>query len=53
MQFAAWLQAQGHSVTTDSTTGCYVDGSWVIRDDVANTKMCQLWAAFQKEVSYA
>lgn len=45
-QFAAWLNAQGHSAKVGRSTGNYIDGAWTSSDESANEIMRALWAAY-------
>mgnify|MGYP006277493791 FL=1 len=45
-QFAAWLNAQGHSATIGNSTGNYVNGAWTGCNADANEIMNGLWDAY-------
>lgn len=45
-QFAAWLNAQGHTATVGRSTGDYVDGAWTSSDIDASEAMRALWTAY-------
>ncbi len=45
-QFAAWLNAQGHTAKVGKSTGGYIDGVWTSTDADANETMNSLWSAY-------
>lgn len=45
-QFAAWLNAKGHSAKVGRSTGSYIDGERTSSSAEASEIMNSLWAAF-------
>lgn len=45
-EFAAWLNAQGHTATIGRSTGTYIDGVSTSSDPEANEIANDLWAAY-------
>ena len=45
-QFAAWLNANGHSAAVGKSTASYVDGARTGSDPAANEIMNGLWSAY-------